>query len=464
MTLRIAYETIGCRLNQTETMQSSLTEENLGRKTEVVSFRDHADIYILNSCSVTEASHQKSLKALKQAYKRNPRALLVAMGCAVSYQPEDFAELNGVAVILGVQNRDKLLQEIQKHLAGAEHRQTLINTERKQGFLSLPPLQRYDSTKSRGYLKIQDGCSLTCRFCIVTIVRGASVSCRKDDIVRQAEALIQAGYREIVLTGVNIGEFSFKLKPFRAFSSFRQEGASDLQKLLSELIVLHPGVRYRISSINPENVNTTLLRFMDREPQICKHLHLSIQAGSDRILRKMKRPYRTARIRETLLYLKQSCHHSFGIGADILTGFPTETEQEFEETYCFIKEHPFSYLHLFPYSLREKTTAASLSPRCSENIIQQRMKKLRILAKKKQEAYLQSFIGKKVDILIEATRRKKDEKIITGTTSNFLKVRIPLTAGENPPERRSIVSLLITGASENSLLASLSEKKEGEQK
>ncbi|MBF0273756.1 MAG: tRNA (N(6)-L-threonylcarbamoyladenosine(37)-C(2))-methylthiotransferase MtaB [Nitrospinae bacterium] len=415
--LKIAYHTVGCRLNQVETIGTIASFHSLDIKE--VPFNTIADIYIINSCTVTESSHNKSLKAVRQAITLNPKSIVVAAGCAVSYNPESFLNIPGISLIVGAQNKEDIFQEVFKRIEQDKKgkiKEKRVTIHERTTIPAYPFVEKKYPKRTRAYLKIQDGCHLSCAFCVVTVVRGNAVSYKKEDIIAQTQKLIDLNYKEIVLTGVNLGSFSFDNK-IKAVA-FDDERKSEIQTLLEELLKLGGDVRFRLSSINPEDINKKLIDFMDTEKRICKHLHISIQSGSDTILRQMKRPYKKKRIIEIFNHFQKS-RNSFGIGSDILLGFPGETEEDFRETYRFIEENPFTYLHVFPFSARKKTKADSMEGKVKESVIQKRVKELKKLAEKKKENYLKSFIGKKLEVIFET---KKEGKL-TGTSSNYLKVK-----------------------------------------
>ena len=413
----IAYHTVGCRLNQVETSGTIASLYPLEIKE--VPFNSIADIYIINSCTVTENSHNKSLKAVKQAAAQNPEAIIVAAGCAVSYDTESFTQIPEVNLFIGAQNKEEIFSEVMK-LLSKENKKVLqqqkVSVHERKTLPSYPFVQKKDSKRTRAYLKIQDGCNLSCSFCIVTIVRGESISYKKEDILAQARTLIENGYKEIVLTGVNLGNYSLKGQIKK--TPFQSTEKTDLHLLLEELLHLGGDVRYRLSSINPEDVNTPLIDFIDSEPKMCKHFHISIQSASDKILKKMKRPYQKVRLEKILQYIEKT-NNLFGIGTDFLVGFPGEEEKDFQETMELLHSYPFTYAHIFPFSSRKGTRADSMQYRVSQNTIRKRVAQLRTSAERKKEEFLKHFAGKEIEVIFE---QKKGE-ILTGTASNYIKVK-----------------------------------------
>jgi threonylcarbamoyladenosine tRNA methylthiotransferase MtaB len=429
---KVAFLTLGCKVNQTESeaLAQLLTEEGY----QVVQETEEPEIIIINTCTVTGSGSSKSRKLIRKIVKDHPLSTVVIMGCYSQTKPEEVAELEGVDLILGTQNRRfivEYLKRIDRHknntpkkLAFPENR-VLLNTEnkierKKEPLLAvkafgenivyeeLPLLE--SENRARAMLKIQDGCSQFCTYCIIPYARGPSRSRDPQNILAEAKQLLMAGYKELVLTGVHIGAYGKDL-----------EEEIDLSTLVSLLVSL-PGMnRLRLGSIEPMEFTTEFLEIVGGQQAICPHFHIPLQSASDNILAKMKRPYTTEDYALLLKEIRKRLPDA-AIAADIMTGFPGETEKEHQEALDFIRNCDFAGIHVFPYSRREGTPAADMPNQVPRSVKAARVRDIIKIGKESRRRYLDRFLGKSLEVLIE---KVEFDGTAQGHTRNYLELRLP---------------------------------------
>jgi threonylcarbamoyladenosine tRNA methylthiotransferase MtaB len=408
--LRVAFATVGCRFNQFETAE--MEELFRSRNFEIVPFSSDANIYVINTCTVTKRSDYRCRQTIRKAIQKNRDGFVIVTGCYSQIKPEEIGSIKGVDMVLG--NTEKL--NILDHLSGLNthnikkmnipkivvrdmEKRRGFNTQRVKGF----------SGRTSAYLKVQTGCNETCSFCIVTIARGASISEKPENILMQAKELAEAGFKEIVLTGVNLGSYGADLSPSR--------NLSDIVDMLTGIKGIE---RLRLSSINPMDISERLIAVMKTSEKICKHLHIPLQSGDDEILKRMRRNYGSSFYRELIMRLKCEIP-DIGIGADVLVGFPGENEDRFKNTYSLIDELPLSYLHVFTYSQREGTDAYNYNEQIIESIKKERGSAIKKLGEHKSNIFREGFIGKICRVLIENTR-DRETGLLKGYTDNYIPV------------------------------------------
>ncbi len=424
---RISTYTLGCKLNFAET--STLAQSFLAQGYELVPFGEKADVTIINTCSVTENADAKCRNVVRKALKKSPESFVVVVGCYAQLEPEELASIEGVDVVLGAKEKFDLLN----YIGTEKHREAKIFVSEIQtvdnfGFgHSITIGGEQDQT--RAYLKVQDGCNYNCSYCTIPLARGQSRSESIDKLVFQAKMLIDAGYQEIVLTGVNIGDYGNKPDGTRGEQTF-----FELLQALDKL----PIPRLRISSIEPNLLTSEMIDFIAQSKRIVPHFHLPMQSGSAEILRLMRRRYNKelyrARCEEVVQKIPNVC-----IGADVIVGFPNETDAHFEETYRFIESLPIAYLHVFTFSKRPNTHAAELLDEkklleVPSHIKHARSQKLHELSFFKKKAFVLRFIGEEMDVLFE-DEFSDDEELngeststgklyCYGHTANYLRVGV----------------------------------------
>ena len=398
---KVAFYTLGCKLNYAET--SSIRDDLVNRGYEITGFDDNPDIFIINTCSVTDFADRKNRKIIRKARNINPAAKIIVIGCYAQLKPGEIAAIEGVDLVLGAGekfNVHKYLTALpsQKYIAG--------EIEKVDGF----HYAFSSGDRTRAFLKVQTGCDYQCTYCTIPKARGKSRSGDLATIVGNAQIIASKGIKEIVLTGVNIGDYG---------KGLNQEKTRflDLLKALDKVSGIE---RIRISSIEPNLITDEIIDFIAASTSIVPHLHIPLQSGSDKILRLMKRRYKRELYARKVDEIKERMPHA-AIGVDVIVGFPGETEADFMETYGFIRDLDVSYLHVFTYSERQGTPAAAMKDQVDMNIRRQRNAQLTNLSLKKKYAFYSKYLGTEMKVLVEKT---SDEGIYTGFTPNYIKVKI----------------------------------------
>jgi len=425
MTKKVAFYTLGCKLNFSETSSIGRLFQDAGY--EPVAFNERADVYVINTCSVTDHADRKCRKVVKEALKYSPDAYITIVGCYAQLKPKEIAEIEGVDMVLGAAEKFNIIEhinELTKQPKAIIHNEPIETTN-----VFVPAFSIGDRTRT--FLKVQDGCDYSCTFCTIPLARGSSRSGYIADIVAQANEIAASGMKEIVLTGVNIGDFGLH-------DGVREETFLDLIKSLDEVEGIR---RFRISSIEPNLLSNDVINFVAASKRFVPHFHMPLQSGSNKILGKMRRRYRRELYAErvkTIKTLMPDCC----IGVDVIVGFPGESREDFLETYKFLNELPISYLHVFTYSERENTIAAQMEGSVPGSSRSDRSKMLHILSEKKRRLFYEEQLGKELDVLFES-----DEKngLMHGFTSNYVKVEVPY----DPLLINEIVAAKLIGISEN---------------
>ena len=403
--MRVGFHTFGCKLNQyeTEALASPLRSQGFA----VVSARQDAEVYIVNTCTVTSRADHKARAFIRGLARAHPDSQIVVTGCSAQLEAESLASLAKNVVVVA-QSEKAVLLDLPRFLEEARE-----GRGRPAGGLTDPfALHASESSfHTRAFLKIQDGCDSRCAYCRVPLARGPSVSLASDEVVRRAGELEQRGCREIVLTGVNISAW--------------RSGGQGLEGLLLSLLAATRQPRLRLSSLEPDAISEGLATVL-RDPRICPHFHLPVQSGSDSVLSRMKRRYRAEKVREGVALLRAAKASPF-LAADILVGFPGETEEDHAATRQLIEDLKFSALHVFPFSPRPGTAAASFKPRVPERVRDMRARELRDRSRQLSDRYARSWVGADVEVLLE----KREGLAAEGTSENYLKVVVRgLPAGE----------------------------------
>jgi len=404
----VAFATLGCRLNQYESRELQALLEGRGLRT--VPFEAPADIYVINTCTVTARADYSDRQAIRRAVARNPDALVVVTGCYAQTNPGAIARIDGVDLILGNQEKYELVRLLD---SVKQRVRPLIRVGEISRARALPaiPVRKF-AGHTRAFVKIQDGCQHRCSFCIVPYARGPSRSQPVEVVVKQIAGLAEAGYREVVLTGVDMGHYGWDLTP-----------RTTLARLLGRLLEV-PGLRrLRLSSVLPAYFTDELIEVIAGSERICRHLHIPLQSGADRVLRAMRRPYNT-RIYRALVERLAGALPDLGLGTDLITGFPGETQAEFEETVGFVEALQFTYLHVFSYSDRPGTEAVRLPGHVAPAEIKRRTTRLRALGRMKQLAFRRAHLGREVELLV-LEQRDRATGLLTGLTGNYIEVAFP---------------------------------------
>ncbi|WP_317896828.1 tRNA (N(6)-L-threonylcarbamoyladenosine(37)-C(2))-methylthiotransferase MtaB [Aurantibacillus circumpalustris] len=408
----VAFHTLGCKLNfsETSTIARLFQEKGFTKKT----FNDAADVYVINTCSVTENADKECKSIVKAALAKNPEAFIAVVGCYAQLKPEEISKIEGVDVVLGATEKFKLLNYI--NLSGKQIHAQIHNCEISEADFFVDAYSVGDRTRS--FLKVQDGCDYSCTFCTIPLARGKSRSDTIENVISNAKKIASSGVKEIVLTGVNIGDFGYgqfidgdnkKRKEFTFF---------DLVKELDDVEGIE---RFRISSIEPNLLKDEIIEFVSKSKLFTPHFHVPLQSGSNAILKKMKRRYVRELYSERVERIK-SLMPDCCIGVDVIVGFPGETEEEFLETYNFVNALDVSYLHVFTYSERDNTEAVSMEGVVPIAERKRRNKMLRILSAKKLRAFYEKQKGKNLSVIFE---HENKNGFMYGFTQNYVKVKLP---------------------------------------
>lgn len=415
-----AYHTLGCKLNfsETSTIARDLEKEGFER----VSFDMEATVYVINTCSVTENADRKFRDVVRIARNRNPEALLVAIGCYAQLKPDEVGAVGGVDLVLGAHEKFNLPQYLSGFWDADKGFATAKKSRGEQAEVQACHIEEVDTyiggysigDRTRAFLKVQDGCDYPCTYCTIPLARGISRSDRLENVVANAKEIVSAGVKEIVLTGVNIGDYG------KGEYGNKRHEHTFLQ--LIQALDEHSGAeRIRISSIEPNLLKDEHIEWVANSQRFVPHFHIPLQSGSDRILKKMKRRYLSGLYRDRVQTIKTRMSHAC-IGVDVIVGFPGEDEEAFKETLTFLQDLPVSYLHVFTYSERDNTEAARMEGVVPMDIRRERSRMLRSLSAKKKRAFYESQLGSSQKVLFETENRGG---YLEGFSSNYLRVRIP---------------------------------------
>tara|TARA_B110001454_G_scaffold218903_1_gene248495 strand:- start:4000 stop:5295 length:1296 start_codon:yes stop_codon:yes gene_type:complete len=397
---RIAFHTLGCKLNFSET--ATISRDFIRYGFEKVDYRDKADFYVLNTCSVTDNADKEARKLIRQAKRRNPDSSVAVIGCYAQLKPNEISEIDGVDIVLGAEEKFNLLDHLDA--IDLKGKVKVIQSEIDHVHTFIPSYSTGERTRS--FLKIQDGCDYSCSFCTIPLARGESRSNTVENTMKTARKVAETDTREIVLTGVNIGDFG--------------KGSKEtFYALIQQLDTLERIDRIRISSVEPNLLTNQIIEFCAQSEKFMPHFHVPLQSGSNKILKKMKRRYDREYYEDRVKRIKSNVPDAC-IGADVIVGFPGETEGDFFETYNFLNELNISYLHVFTYSERSNTGAIEMGERVSKETKADRSKMLHILSDKKQRYFHDQFINKNRPVLFENIKNGK----IIGHTDNYIKVQV----------------------------------------
>jgi len=414
-TTKIAFHTMGCKTNFSETSIISREMQSYGY--EKVSYKEEADIYVLNTCSVTENADKEARKLIRKARKLNPLAKIAVIGCYAQLQPDQISKIPNVDLVLGATEKFNLLSHLNSLNNNNESK--IIRSSIKNISSFQPSFTNGERTRS--YLKVQDGCNYNCSFCTIPLARGRSRSDTIENTVKIAQNIADSGAKEIVLTGINIGDFG-------------SEKDENLLKLIMTLDNLKGIERFRISSIEPNLLSDEIISFCASSNKFVPHFHIPLQSGSDSILQSMKRRYNTDLYKSRVEYIKKLIPDCC-IGVDVIVGYPGESEDHFEQTKSFIESMDISYLHVFSYSQRQDTLAASLTNQVTKENKDYRSKTLHILSNKKRTKFYNQYINTVRPVLVEQSINGK----IQGFTDNYIKVNID----KNLSCQNTIISVLL---------------------
>lgn len=410
---KVALHNLGCKVNayETEAMQEMLEKEGY----EIVPFKEGADIYIINTCTVTNIADRKSRQMLHRARKMNPDAIVVAAGCYVQAQENEHHELDScIDIVIGNNKKQDLIQILNEYESKCKTEEVIdINHTNEYENLNLSRTGEH----TRAYIKVQDGCNQFCSYCIIPFARGRVRSRSLEDVVQEVTTLSENGYKEVVLTGIHLSSYGV---------DFEEQEAGKKTDLLTLILAVHeiPGIeRIRLGSLEPRIVTEEFAKTIAGLPKMCPHFHLSLQSGCDATLKRMNRRYTTDEYFEKCELLRKYFDHP-ALTTDVIVGFPGETEEEFEESKAFVDKVNFYETHIFKYSKREGTRAAVMENQVPEQIKAERSAQLIELGAKKQEAYEKEMVGKDVEILVEEPAQIDGKEVQVGHTKEYIKVAL----------------------------------------
>ena len=399
--MKVAFYTLGCKVNIYET--ENVEKEFKNRGYEIVSFDELADVYVINTCSVTNTSDQKSRKIIRSCKKKNKDAIIIAMGCYTQIKYEEASKIDGVKIVIGNKYKNEVVDLLEEYL------------KTKKSIVKIKKLNRekFEDMKisnfenhTRAFIKVQDGCNNFCSYCIIPYTRGNIRSKNKDDVINEVKELAKNGYKEIVLTGIDTGHYGLDIKDY------------DFSDLLNDLEKIDGIERIRISSVEITDLNDKFLQTLKNSKKIVDHIHIPLQSGCDKILKLMNRKYDLEFFFKKINEIR-SIRKDMAITTDVIVGFPGETDEDFNDTVNTIKKVGFTELHVFPYSKREGTKAATMSNQVDGLVKKDRVRKLISLSNELKETYYKKFLGNKMEVLVE----QNIDGYFIGHLSNYGKVK-----------------------------------------
>jgi len=408
----VAFYTLGCKVNHYETEAIWQLFKQNGY--ERVDFEQNADVFVINTCTVTNTGDKKSRQVIRRAIRQNPDAVICVTGCYAQTSPAEILEIPGVDIVVGTQDRVKMLEYVEQYKNERKPINAVRNIMKNRVYeeMDVP----YFTDRHRASLKIQEGCNNFCTFCIIPWARGLMRSRDPKEVVKQAQQLVNAGYKEIVLTGIHTGGYGQDLKDYNL--------AMLLKDLEEQVIGLK---RLRISSIEASQLTDEVIEVIEKSKVIVRHMHIPLQSGSDTVLKRMRRKYTMAEYEERLLKLKKALP-GLAVTSDVIVGFPGETEEEFMETYNFIKKYKYAELHVFPYSKRTGTPAARMENQIDEDIKNERVQRLIALSDQLAKEYASQFENEVLEVIPEEPYKEDPTSgLYEGHTDNYLRVVFPAT-------------------------------------
>jgi len=408
----VCFVTLGCKVNQTESEALAQLFRNHGYK--VVPSTEKAEVVVVNTCTVTNTGDAKSRQTIRRMVKAHPEAFVVVMGCYAQTAPGEILKIEGVDLVIGTQDRGRIIELIDQVKKERQPKSIVRTIWEAKTFEELPLIET--ESRTRATLKIQEGCNKFCTYCIIPYARGPVRSRLPENAIAEAQKLVDAGYKEVVLTGIHTG-------------SYGEDLGEDwnLARLVKELTRIKGLHRLRLSSIEPMEFTPELIQVIVNNPNVCPHLHIPLQCGSDEILIKMKRPYTVEEYKRLIQHLNEIIP-GIAITTDVIVGFPGETEENFQESLETVRACGFAGVHVFPYSPRKGTPAAKFPDQIPNKVKEERVRLMMQVAKESQEKYVRQFIGRPVEVLIE---RVDPAGTATGHTPNYIQVKLPPREGKS---------------------------------
>ena len=431
---RAAFLTLGCKVNQYETDAMEEILEKAGY--EIVSFKETADVYIINTCSVTNMADRKSRQMIHRAKKNNPDAIIVAAGCYVQAAEEELAKKNEADILVGNNKKKDIAQILEEYFAAKEPEQEVpvvsevidINHTKEYEDLTIHKVNEH----TRAYIKIQDGCNQFCSYCIIPYTRGRIRSKNPEEVIEEVKNLAAQGYKEIVLTGIHLSSYGLDFHGESYNTAGGQGNEQELLRLIERIHAVDGITRIRLGSLEPRVITEAFAGALAALPKVCPHFHLSLQSGCDGVLKRMNRRYTTEEFARSVEILRRVYEHP-AITTDVITGFPGETEEEFAQTVSYLEKIRFFEMHVFPYSRREGTVAADMPGQLTEKEKKQRSSVLLAMTARHSKEYREYYIGKEQEVLFEQCHEIEGRQYLTGHTRNYVRVAVPVE-GIDPAE------------------------------
>ena len=421
----VGFHTLGCKVNQSET--EAMTALFLDKGYQLGEFEAYCDVYVINTCTVTHAGDRKSRQMIRRAKQINPQAIVVVTGCYAQTSPEAVAAIEDVDIILGTNMRHLIVDEVE---AFAGSRVQLVDEKDTLTDFEEISMDRVIQ-KARAYLKVQEGCEQFCTYCIIPYARGPLRSRSMENTLQEAKKLEQAGFKEIILTGIHLGAYGKPSEAEREAGAVQQVTLADLCEMLLNETSFE---RIRLSSIEPTEVDDHLLRLFAENRRMCRHLHLPLQAGDDDVLEAMHRPYNTEQYRQEMARIREAVP-DIALSTDLMVGFPGETDEQFENSLRFCDEIAFSSMHLFKYSPRQGTPAAGYPNQVPNEVKDIRSKRMQEMAERNMLRYMEAHLGQIVEVLVEEQR---SDGIWLGHTDTYLHVAV-----DGPCRKNTMVKVLL---------------------
>ena len=433
--MKVAFATLGCRVNQYES--EAMAEKFLREGYEIVDFDSFSDVYVINTCTVTNMGDKKSRQIIGRARRTNPDAIIAAVGCYSQMSPKEVSEIPGVDVVLGTRNKGDVVYYVNKAKDEGKSQVHVEGVLKNKKFEDLK-IDDYQD-KTRAFLKIQDGCNRFCTYCTIPYSRGAVCSKDPKKVIEEVNELARNGFKEVILSGIHTASYGLDL-----------EGNVNLINIIEEIEKINGIERIRIGSIEPAFFTAEVIEKIKGFKKLCPHFHLSLQSGCDTVLKRMNRRYNAAEYEEAVNLLRETLS-DVSISTDVIVGFPGETDKEFEETYEYLKRIKLTKTHVFKYSPRKGTKAADMPNQVDGKVKDERSKILIDLSNKNEKAFIEKFIDKEMSILVE--REVKDNPgVYEGYTTNYIKVLVPCLSADITGK---IVDVKITEAKEDHAIASM---------
>lgn len=412
--MKAAFHTLGCKVNQYET--ESMKEQFRAAGFDIVGEDDFADVYVINTCTVTSIADRKSRQYIRRMKKKNPGAVVAVTGCYAQIKPDEISSLPQVDIVAGTGEKNNLIKYVEEFIADGNPQTHVVEYERLKEYNDCGIITSMES-RTRAYIKIQEGCDRFCSYCLIPFARGRVRSRNPEEILEEARALIDKGFKELILTGINTALYGSEAGFDRNYPGWVSGGREGVEIVIAALDSLPGDFRIRLSSLEPAVINAEYVKRLMKYSRLCHHLHLSVQSGSDNVLKLMNRPYGRKEYLDIVSVLREA-DPLYGVSTDIIVGFPCESEEDLNDSIRIIEDAEFCKVHPFKYSKREGTAAAKMGGQIDPRVKNMRMEKLSAAAEQSVAKFLETCIGDRRTVLFE----EREDGMVTGYTDNYIKV------------------------------------------